>query len=130
MRRFYVPLLTLVLPLIPCFCIQSQQPGPDGLDLLITHGELIDGSGNPAQKADLGIAGDRIAFVGDSSKASLKAARTIDAAGLVVAPGIIDPHTHTAEDLPTPPRHNNVPYLRQGVTTAITGNDGSSPTPI
>ena len=61
MRRFRLPLLTLILLLVPCLCIQSQTPEPERLDVLITHGEVIDGSGSPAQKADLGIAGDRIA---------------------------------------------------------------------
>ena len=56
--------------------------------------------------------------------------RVIDAHGLIVAPGFIDPHTHTFDDLSSPQRHGNIAYLMQGVTTVITGNDGTSPLPI
>jgi len=100
------------------------------LDLLIRGGQVIDGSGAPAVRADVGIIGDRIAFIGDAAKAGVSATRTIDAAGLTVAPGFIDPHTHTAEDLSHPQRKSNEDFLMQGVTTVITGNDGNSPFPI
>lgn len=80
--------------------------------------------------ADVGVRGDRIAFVGDARRAGVRAARTIDATGLVVAPGFIDPHTHTAGDLSDLERRANVDYLMQGVTTVVTGNDGSSPLDI
>src|SRR5678815_5044106 len=72
---------------------------------------------------------DRITFVGDAARANVHAKRTIDARGLIVAPGFIDPHTHTLEDLSStdPKRRANVDYLMQGVTTVITGNDGGGP---
>jgi N-acyl-D-amino-acid deacylase len=98
------------------------------IDLLIRGGSLIDGSGAPAKKADIGITGDRIVFVGPS--AGRKAKRVIDATGLIVTPGFIDPHTHTAADLTDPKRAQNAPYLMQGVTTVVTGNDGDSPKQI
>jgi N-acyl-D-amino-acid deacylase len=98
------------------------------LDLIIRGGSLIDGSGSPAVKADIGIAGDRIVFVGSS--VGRKAKREIDATGLVVTPGFIDPHTHTAADLSDPKRSRNDPYLMQGVSTIATGNDGDSPPAI
>jgi N-acyl-D-amino-acid deacylase len=96
------------------------------LDLLILHGKLVDGSGKKPRTADVGIHGDRIVFVGDARKENLTAARTIDATGLVVAPGFIDAHTHTLGDLSDPVRKTNEPYLMQGVTTVVTGNDGGS----
>jgi N-acyl-D-amino-acid deacylase len=96
------------------------------LDLLILHGKLVDGSGKKPRTADIGIRGDRIAFVGDARKANATAARTIDATGLIVAPGFIDPHTHTLGDLSDQDRKSNQAYLMQGVTTVITGNDGGS----
>lgn len=99
---------------------------PNQLDILIVHGKLVDGSGRKARNADVGIRGDRIVFVGDARKANLAAARTIDATGMIVAPGFIDSHTHTLEDLSDPTRKTNEPYLMQGVTTVITGNDGGS----
>ena len=100
------------------------------LDILIIHGELVDGSGRKARKADVGIRGDRIVFVGDARKTNITAARTIDATGMIVAPGFIDPHTHTIEDLSDATRKTNEPYLMQGVTTVVTGNDGGSPSSV
>ena len=97
------------------------------LDILILHGKLVDGSGHKARNAAVGIRGDRIVFVGDAQKANLTATRTIDATGMIVAPGFIDSHTHTLEDLSDPTRKTNEPYLMQGVTTVVTGNDGGSP---
>jgi len=98
------------------------------VDLIIRGGSLIDGSGSPATKTDIGIKGDRIVFVGNSAGRNAK--RLIDATGLVVTPGFIDPHTHTASDLSDPKRSRNDAYLMQGVTTVVTGNDGDSPTAV
>lgn len=94
------------------------------IDLLIRGGKIVDGSGSAPFRADLGIRGDRIVFMGDATKSGLRAAHTIQAAGLVVAPGFIDTHTHTWEMLWDPARNSNECYLMQGVTTVITGNDG------
>jgi N-acyl-D-aspartate/D-glutamate deacylase/acetyl esterase/lipase len=100
------------------------------VDTLIRGGSVFDGTGSAATKADVGITGDRVSFVGDATTAGIEANHTIDAAGLVVAPGFIDPHTHTTEDLSDLRRKDNQPYLFQGVTTVVTGNDGRSPLPI
>ena len=102
----------------------------ESVDLLIRGGTVVDGTGAPARVADVGVRGDRIVFVGRASRSHLRAARTIDATGLVVAPGFIDAHTHTAGDLSNPQRRSNLDYLMQGVTTVVTGNDGSSPLDI
>jgi len=99
---------------------QAQQ-----LDLLIRNGSVVDGTGAPARKVDIGITGDRIVLVGPANGA--KAKRTIDATGLIVTPGFIDPHTHTDEDLSNPKTKRNDAYLMQGVSTVATGNDGDSP---
>ena len=104
----------------------ARAPSDQQLDLLILHGQLVDGSGKKPRTVDVGIRGDRIVFVGDARKAHLEAARTIDATGLVVAPGFIDPHTHTLGDLSDSNHKSNLAYLMQGVTTVVTGNDGSS----
>ena len=98
------------------------------LDLVIRNGSVLDGSGSPAVHADIGILGDRIVLI--EPHITRKATRTIDATGLVVTPGFIDPHTHTAGDLSDPKRAHNAPYLMQGVTTVATGNDGDSPKDI
>src|SRR5438128_1850753 len=104
----------------------AQESSTTKLDLLILHGKLVDGSGKKPRNADVGIRGDRIVFVGDAGKTKLEATRTIDATGLIIAPGFIDPHTHTLSDLSDPQRKSNEAYLMQGVTTVITGNDGGS----
>jgi N-acyl-D-aspartate/D-glutamate deacylase len=116
-------LLTAVILLTSHSIVLAQD-----LDLIIRGGSLIDGSGSPATKADIGIKGDHIIFVGSS--ADRKAKREIDVTGLVVTPGFIDPHTHTAGDLSDPKRSRNEAYLMQGVSTVATGNDGDSPTAI
>ena len=121
MKRFFSLILAASTILVPHAFAQD-------LDLIIRGGSLMDGSGSPATKADIGIQGDHIVFVGSS--AGRKAKRLIDATGLVVTPGFIDPHTHTASDLSDPKRSRNDAYLMQGVTTVATGNDGDSPTAI
>ncbi len=99
-------------------------PIPD-LDLLIQGGTIVNGSGSPGFRADVAVKDGRIARIGDLKGISAK--RTIDATGLVVAPGFIDVHTH-ADDLATKPRAEN--FLRMGVTTIVAGNCGSSPVDI
>jgi N-acyl-D-aspartate/D-glutamate deacylase len=105
--------------------LRAQAPQ---LDLILHNGTLVDGSGAPAVKADVGILNDRIVFVG--APTGYTARRTIDATGLIITPGFIDPHTHTTADLSKSKTSQNAPYLMQGVTTVATGNDGSSPTDI
>lgn len=93
-------------------------------DVLIRGGTVIDGTGSDPRRADVAIRGDRITFVGNASASHITAARMINATGLIVAPGFIDPHTHTAADLSSAARKSNLPYLMQGVTTVVTNNDG------
>ncbi len=100
------------------------------LDILIRGGGVIDGAGTDAIKADVGVSGDRIVFVGDAAKEDLQAERVIDATGLIVAPGFIDPHTHADEDLFEPKRGANLAFLTQGVTTVFIGSDGRSRIPL
>ena len=94
------------------------------LDLLLRGGTVIDGTGAPGRRADVGITGDRIVFVGDGSR--MTSAKEVDATGLIVAPGFIDPHTHATGDLTSDDatRRANLNYLAQGVTTVLIGNDG------
>jgi N-acyl-D-aspartate/D-glutamate deacylase len=127
LRRSFVILIT-VATIAVALGLKSTTPAlaTDQLDLLIVHGKVVDGSGKKPRAADIGIRGDRIVFVGDSRKANVTAARTIDATGMIVAPGFIDPHTHTLNDLSAPERKSNQAYLLQGVTTVVTGNDGGS----
>ena len=106
--------------LLGAACLYAQD-----FDILIRNGSVLDGSGSAAVSMDVGIAGDRIVLMGRG--AGKTARREIDASGLIVAPGFIDPHTHTLEDLGSTSRNRNDPYLMQGVTTVVTGNDGQGP---
>lgn len=94
------------------------------LDLLLRGGQVIDGTGAPARRADVGVIGDRIVLVGDS--AGRDAARVVDVAGLIVAPGFLDPHTHAGSDLASDDEavRASLNYVTQGVTTVFIGNDG------
>ena len=101
----------------------------DSVDVLIKRGTVYDGSGKAPLVTDVGLRGDRIVFVGDAAKARVKAGRVIDATGLIVAPGFIDPHTHSMEgvDRFNDERRKNIPALMQGVTTVTDGPDGRGP---
>jgi N-acyl-D-amino-acid deacylase len=91
-------------------------------DLLITGGWVIDGTGAPPFRADVGVTGDRIAALGRLDTAE---ARTrLEVADLHVAPGFIDAHVHGDLALLADPIHR--PALLQGVTTYILGQDGSA----
>ena len=105
-------------------------PQQQRVDLLVRGGLVVDGSGGAVRRGDVGIGGDRIVFVGDAEARGISATRTIDASGLVVAPGFIDPHTHTQGDLSSAERKANLAYLMQGVTTVVTNNDGGGPIDI
>ena len=95
-------------------------------DLLLRGGTVYDGLGSPGVLADVAIAGDRIVAIG--ADLGLGAARVIDATGLAVAPGFIDPHTHS--DV-VPLMAEPQPFkLYQGVTTEIVGNCGNSAAPL
>ena len=102
----------------------AQQPD---YDVLVTNGRVLDGSGNPWFTADIATSGDRIVAVGRLDGA--KALRVIDAAGLVVAPGFIDVHSHAAEGLGGA-LHTAVPLLAQGITTVFINPDGVGPTDL
>jgi N-acyl-D-amino-acid deacylase len=95
-------------------------------DTLIRGGTVIDGTGGPARRADVAIAGDRIEAVALLPDAD--AARVIDAAGHVAAPGFIDMHSHADFVLPGLPTADSLVY--QGFTLAVVGNCGSSPAPL
>ena len=95
-------------------------------DILIAGGEVIDGSGEPRRRADVAITGDRIVAVGDLGQ--LHAGTIIDAAGLIVAPGFIDAHTHDDRAVLSGPDMTN--KISQGVTTVVAGNCGISIAPL
>lgn len=125
------------LPLLLAACVAAsgcasvqQQAAEQNVDLLIRGGSLVDGTGSAPRRADVGIKGDRIHWIGDAGATPVVAARTIDATGLTIAPGFIDPHTHASGELSSATAKGNVNFLMQGVTTVITNNDGGGPVNI
>jgi N-acyl-D-amino-acid deacylase len=93
-------------------------------DILITNGKIIDGTGNNWYYGNIAIKDGKIFKIGRDVK--LTAKKTIDATGLIIAPGFIDVHTHLEGDEKSDPNATN--FILDGVTTCITGNCGSSET--
>ena len=96
------------------------------VDLAITGGRIVDGTGSPAYAADVGIRGNRICHVGTADE--LNARRTIGAEGMVVCPGFIDMHSHS--DLMALAEPGCLAKMMQGVTTEVIGQDGLSYAPV
>jgi dihydroorotase/N-acyl-D-amino-acid deacylase len=116
------PLLPVLLA-VAAVSLAGQQPA---YDLVIRNGRILDGTGSPWYRGEIGVRGDTVARI--AFRIEGVAARTIDARGQVVAPGFIDIHSHARDGIFDVPTAEN--YLRQGVTSIIEGPDGSSPIPI
>lgn len=98
-------------------------------DLLLRGGLLVDGSGAPARRADVAVTGDRIAAIGDLSAVDRGSVREVlDVSGLVVAPGFVDPHSHS--DASVLVDGALASHLRQGYTTQLSGNCGETLAPL
>lgn len=97
------------------------------LDLLIRGGSVIDGTGRAARVADVGVRADRIVFVGDADTA-VTAGEVVDAAGMLITPGLIDPHSHS--DWSILGNRDALSSIHQGVTTEVVGNCGVTYAPI
>jgi N-acyl-D-amino-acid deacylase len=98
--------------------------GDQEYDLLIRGGRIVDGTGNPWYRGDVAIRGRRIAALG---KVTGTARRTLDAQGLIVAPGFVDMHSHSDYHLLEDGAAQS--KIRQGVTTEVLG-EGDSPGPF
>ncbi|MBX3479050.1 MAG: amidohydrolase family protein [Caulobacter sp.] len=116
--------LTVLAGMLGLLGAAAARPSP--VDYLIRGGRVIDGTGSPGRVADVAVSGDRIVFIGDAARAGVTARRTIDASGMIVAPGFIDPHTHSGADLASGDRARRAAanHLTQGVTSILIGNDG------
>ncbi|CAL2080474.1 Amidohydrolase family protein [Tenacibaculum sp. 190524A02b] len=95
-------------------------------DILIKNGTVYNGIDTSPNQNDIAIKNDRIIFLGNPKDANINAKKTIDAKGLIVCPGFIDPHTHADRDLTVAKNSHNKPFLFQGITTVVVGNDGDS----
>ena len=100
----------------------AQQPIAISCDILITNGKIIDGTGNSWYYGSIAIKDGKILKIGRD--VNLTANKTIDAKGMIVAPGFIDVHTHLEDDEKKDPEAKS--FIYDGVTTCITGNCGSS----
>lgn len=117
--------LGLVLAAIGMAGVAVALQARQTVDVLIRNGRVLDGTGNPWLRADIAVESDRIVAVGNLSDRT--AARTIDAADRVVAPGFIDVHSHAAEGLARQALRQGHPLLAQGVTTIVANPDGGGP---
>jgi N-acyl-D-aspartate/D-glutamate deacylase len=110
------------LTVLPSLLILGACSTPERFDLVLSGGTVIDGTGVPGVRADVGIREGRIARVGDLSGS--EAGDRLDVSGLVIAPGFIDVHSHTAEAIAEEDKRWNEGVLRMGVTTVVGGPDG------
>lgn len=116
----FVTLLATAWSGSPARGSRGEVPAPF-FDLLITNARVVDGSGNPWFRSDVGIKDGRITRLGKINPADAR--QTIDARGQIVAPGFIDVHTHVESIYSQPAAEN---FVRMGVTTLVTGNCGGS----
>jgi len=122
-----------LFPLVVCHFLFLAVKGlraaePIDADLVLRGGTLFDGSGSPGKIGDVAIRDGKIVGIG---KFDLKTVdRVIDCTGLYVAPGFIDLHTHSDEQVVSPTLRACVNYVIQGCTTSVTGNCGSGPVDV
>jgi N-acyl-D-amino-acid deacylase len=120
MKKIFISLLLLTISTFSSFAQKN-----DEFDVIIKNGTIYDGSGGKPFRADVGIRGDKVAKIGNLSKA--KAKTTVDASGLAVAPGFINMLSWSVESMIIDGR--SMSDLKQGVTTQIFG-EGESMGPL
>ena len=111
-------LLLFLILLLSFYCTPNQE----NLDLLLLNGMVYDGTGSKPQVLDIGIKGDRIVLLGDAASVGVQAADTLDLTGRMVTPGFIDMHSHA--ELDKDYGRSALPFIYQGITTAVIGVDG------
>ena len=122
MRTIKKKFFAAILLLCSAQVLWAQAPASSTLDLVITNGHIIDGTGSPWYSGDVGIRDGKIAAIGNLS--AVARARTIDAHDMVVAPGFIDMLGQSERTILVDPRLPS--KIFQGITTEITGEGGSA----
>ncbi|HJU88782.1 MAG TPA: amidohydrolase family protein [Gemmatimonadaceae bacterium] len=115
------------LPAALALCLAAGVAHAQESGYLVRGGTLIDGTGSAARRADVRVAGDSVVEVAATLQPRA-GERVIDASGRVVAPGFIDPHSHVDRSIAASPDAES--QIRQGITTAIVGQDGGSELPV
>lgn len=102
-------------------CLSSCN-SPESFSTVIQGGLIFDGLGNPAKEGSIGIREGKMFVLAINQK--FEAEEIIDAKGLIIAPGFVDVHSHTPEEIINPERNSNECFIRQGVTTVVGSPDG------
>ena len=123
MRRLFAALLITTLTVITVAQRPKLETSSRSFDVIIRGGTIYDGTGRPGVKGDVGIKGDRIAAIGNLSRA--KAPIIVDATGLAVAPGFINMLSHSEESLIIDGR--SIGEIKEGITTQIFGEFSMGP---
>ncbi|WP_025663168.1 N-acyl-D-amino-acid deacylase family protein [Aquimarina megaterium] len=127
MKHFKIKYCYLFIAILSFYACGKKEIS---VDLLIRNGMVYNGIDTIASNVSIGIQNDKIVFIGSEDTVDIVSTQNIDAKGMVVSPGFIDPHTHADRDLVKKDKAHNLPFLMQGVTTVVVGNDGESFYPI
>jgi N-acyl-D-aspartate/D-glutamate deacylase len=127
LARTFARLATLLLALGGA--VQPAAARQPAYDLVLRGGTVVDGTGAPRFRADVGVRGDRIVRVAPEGIPAAEGREVLDASGLIVAPGFIDNHAHVQTNMHRHPQPEN--FLRQGITTILASlHNGSQPWPL
>jgi N-acyl-D-amino-acid deacylase len=118
--------LPVALAAAVCVTLSTRASSTQSSSFVIINAQVVDGTGTPPRAGGVRVVDGRVAAVGTVSPAPGE--RVIDARGLVLTPGFIDPHNHSTDGLLTEPLAPT--QISQGITTVVVGQDGSSPWPI
>ncbi|UZR94578.1 N-acyl-D-amino-acid deacylase family protein [Chondrinema litorale] len=121
---YKITLLLLLALLTQCNSKKTQ------VDLVLSGGNVYDGIAEDATVKDIVIQGDSIIAITSDWQEKYSCGNVINLQGYTVSPGFIDPHTHAFDDLSSTTNNANLNFLKQGVTTVITGNDGGGPVKV
>ncbi len=120
--------LCLVVSLAAICAAVACAGEPIEADVVLRNGIVVDGTGADRATGDLAIRGDRIVAVGEFEVQGVPV--SIDCTGLIIAPGFIDLHNHSDEQILEPETRANLNSLSQGCTTVVTGNCGAGPVDV